>query len=192
MGLLPAGFTPGIALWHHFFPSSHLSDRNFCIFICIYVQGSALTAISALTLQRAPWEGYQGTQGCKLLCFHCSWCCRHCWGLSLAGLCWAPSRLQVLKLGESSSCPGPHSFHTLFPLYIGILAISGLKFFKSTQGSYKHFGMLRGAASILGCSIWRNPFLKEDVLGSSQGLGAFVGHRITSDTGVTGFFCWFT
>lgn len=48
--------------------------------------------------------------------------------------------------------------------------------------------MLRGAASILGCSIPRDPFLKEDVLGSSRGLGAFVGHQISSDCGVTGFF----
>lgn len=54
----------------------------------------------------------------------------------------AQSRLQLPKLGESSSCPGPHSFHRLFPLYIGILAISGPKFSKA----------LRGTTSIFGCS----------------------------------------
>lgn len=167
MGFLPADFTPGVALWHHFFPSCHLDDWNSSIFSS--VQGSPVTAIAALTLQRAPWERYQGTQGCKCLCFHCSWCCRHCWGLWVAGLCWAPSRLQVPKLGESSSCPGPHSFHTLFPLYIGILAISGLKFLKSTQGSYKQFRMLRGGG-------WKNfGMLRRtgNPFGCSEGLQAF-------------------
>lgn len=48
--------------------------------------------------------------------------------------------------------------------------------------------MLRGSASILGYSIRRDSFLKEDMLRSSRGLGAFVGHQIASDSGVTGFF----
>lgn len=132
------------------------------------MQGSAVTAIAALTLQRARWERYQGTQGCKHLCFHCSWCCRRCWGLCLAGLCWTSSRLQVPKLGESSSCPGPHSFHTLFPLYTGILAISGLKFFKSTQGSYRDFGVLRR-----GCKIFKMLRRTGNPFDCSEGLQAF-------------------
>lgn len=145
--------------------------------------------------------------------FSCTQCCRHCWGLSLASPCWAPSGLQLPKPGESSSCPGPHSFCRLFPLYIGILAISGLKFLKALRGTAsilgcskvlrafcdaergcKHFRILRGAASILGCSTRRGPFLKEEVLGSFQGsrLGRFCWeHGIASGGGVTGVFCWF-
>lgn len=116
-------------------------------------------------------------------------------GACLAGLCWAPSRLQVPKLGESSSCPGPHSFHTLFPLYIGILAISGLKFLKSTQGSYKQFRMLRGgAARILGCSGGLETLL--DAQRGCKHFGMLNSKGSFSERGCArvfprlGCFCW--
>lgn len=37
------------------------------------------------------------------------------------------------KLGQSSSCPGPHSSRSLFPLHIGIFATSGLNFPKCSE-----------------------------------------------------------
>lgn len=42
------------------------------------LRGSAVAAIAALALQRAPWERYQGTEDCKRLCFSCTQCCRSC------------------------------------------------------------------------------------------------------------------
>ena len=42
------------------------------------LRGSAVTAIAALALQRAPWERYQGTEDCRHLCFSCAQCSRRC------------------------------------------------------------------------------------------------------------------
>lgn len=49
-------------------------------------------------------------------------------------------------------------------------------------GGCEPFRVLRGAASLWGCSSRRGPFLKEEVLGSSQGLGAFVGNMESLQT----------
>lgn len=58
----------------------------------------------------------------------------------------------------------------------------GLQAFWDAERGCKLFGMLRGSASILGCWTRRSPFLKEEVLGSSRGLGAFVGNTESLQT----------
>ena len=58
----------------------------------------------------------------------------------------------------------------------------GLQAFLDAERSRKRFQMLRGAASVFGCWTQRGPFLKEEVLGPSRGLGTFVGNTESLQT----------
>lgn len=139
MGFLPADFLPRAALWHHFFPSCPVWLKLFHFHPCRFCCDShcCISPAKATPAEVPRHPGQQGSVFSLLLVLQALLRAQPGWALLGSKQPAGP------KTGESSSCPGPHSFHTLFPLYIGILAISGLKFFKSSQGSWKHFGMLR-------------------------------------------------
>jgi len=150
--------------------------------------GSAVSAIRALALRRAPWGTYQGTQGCKHLFFLCPVLQGTQPGRSLPGSkqaaaprTWEVQLLpratflsQVISTLHWNSC-------NLWP-EIFQKRLEGLQAFLDAERGCKHFGMLRGTASILGCSARRGPYLEEEVLGSFRGSGAFVGNTASLQT----------
>lgn len=140
--------------------------------------GFAVAAIAALTLQRAPWQKYQGTEisarACDFPVPGAAALPRTQPGQTLAGskqaaapktggeqlLPRATFLSQIISTLHWNSC-------NLWP-EIFWKHLEGLPAFVDAQTGCKNFGMPRRIASIFGS--W------EEVLRSSRGSGAFVGN----------------